>query len=445
MSLPVSQAAAGAMSAGSTAFPATTLAATSAATTAATPAATAAATPLADADPSAGALQRLDIRFTGSAGAYWRLWMVGQLLTLLSLGLYYPWAKVQRLRYQAEHTLVDGHPLSFHGQGLALLGGQVLMQLLAVGYLVAVQQLPLLAALAGGALALLWPALWRGGLRYRLTHTRWRGLPLQFHGSLAGAYRVLAPVALWLLGAAVLVSLGYAEIKARPPGSEAPAAEPSAFGLAIGALSLLLVLSLLVLPSWVRMRLLRYRQDHLGFADQRSHLTLSGAEIYKLYGRNALRWAAAALGSAAVVALAAATAPSGEPGLSWRWSGLALLSLLALLLLPALWSWAEASTLSATQNLVWSRTGSARITLDSQLPQRALFLTLLKGWWLTLLTLGLYRPALQMHLLRLRLQSVRLSVRGGCAALVALQAVGARGAAAESVGDALGVDFGIGS
>ena len=49
----------------------------------------------------------LDIRFSGSGSEYFRIWIVNLLLTIVTLGIYYPWAKVRQTRYQLEHMAVD--------------------------------------------------------------------------------------------------------------------------------------------------------------------------------------------------------------------------------------------------------------------------------------------------------------------------------------------------
>jgi uncharacterized membrane protein YjgN (DUF898 family) len=41
----------------------------------------------------------LRIVFTGSGSEYFRIWIVNLLLMMLTLGLYYPWAKKRRLRH----------------------------------------------------------------------------------------------------------------------------------------------------------------------------------------------------------------------------------------------------------------------------------------------------------------------------------------------------------
>ncbi len=56
------------------------------------------------------------IRFVGSGSEYFRIWIVNLLLTFVTLGLYYPWAKVRRLKYFHASTEVGGHPLSFNAE-----------------------------------------------------------------------------------------------------------------------------------------------------------------------------------------------------------------------------------------------------------------------------------------------------------------------------------------
>ena len=52
---------------------------------------------------------RLELRFVGSGSEYFRIWIVNLLLTILTLSLYYPFAKVRRMRYFHGATEVGGH------------------------------------------------------------------------------------------------------------------------------------------------------------------------------------------------------------------------------------------------------------------------------------------------------------------------------------------------
>src|SRR5450830_737831 len=80
---------------------------------------------------------RLRIKFTGSGSEYFRIWIVNVLLMLVTLGLYFPWAKVRRLRYFSGNTLIDGEPLGFHGDPKKMFKGFALVGVLFALYSVA--------------------------------------------------------------------------------------------------------------------------------------------------------------------------------------------------------------------------------------------------------------------------------------------------------------------
>lgn len=149
--------------------------------------------------------QGLAIEFTGSGNEYFRIWIVNLLLTVVTLGFYFPFAKARRLRYFHGNTLVGGHALGFHGDPWKMLRGYALMLVFGAAYAGAGHFSPVAGAVAAVAFALLWPALWYSSLRFRLANTSWRGLRLRFSGSMGGAYAALLPL---LLPLAVMVGAG---------------------------------------------------------------------------------------------------------------------------------------------------------------------------------------------------------------------------------------------
>src|SRR4030095_6066807 len=52
----------------------------------------------------ANARSHLQLAFTGLAGDYFRIWIGSLLLTLVTVGLWSPWAKVRKRRYFYGHT-----------------------------------------------------------------------------------------------------------------------------------------------------------------------------------------------------------------------------------------------------------------------------------------------------------------------------------------------------
>lgn len=141
--------------------------------------------------------QRLS--FTGKGGDLFVVLIVNALLTALTLGIYYPWAKARRLQYFYEHTELDGHPFHFHGTGREMFIGFIK----AVGLLVLIyggafalffSMEPLLMALGYllifGAILALTPLIVHGTYRYRMSRSSWRGIHFGYRGDLKELYRI---------------------------------------------------------------------------------------------------------------------------------------------------------------------------------------------------------------------------------------------------------------
>src|SRR3989344_4687214 len=87
-----------------------------------------------DRDSAAGPMstfmpQNIDahpMEFTGSGGEYFRVWIVNVLLSIVTLGIYTPWARRRTAQYFYSHTLVAGSPLEFTAQQRKMVLGLVL-------------------------------------------------------------------------------------------------------------------------------------------------------------------------------------------------------------------------------------------------------------------------------------------------------------------------------
>lgn len=60
--------------------------------------------------------------FDGGAATYVGTAILGFLITVLTLGICYPFALVLNQRWRAKHSYIDGHRLTFTGTGLGLFG-----------------------------------------------------------------------------------------------------------------------------------------------------------------------------------------------------------------------------------------------------------------------------------------------------------------------------------
>jgi uncharacterized membrane protein YjgN (DUF898 family) len=142
--------------------------------------------------------------FTGDARDYFRIWVVCQLLTLLSLGLYAPWARLRKQKYLAQHWQVDRLKFQIEFNPFSKLKGKLLVYgILAIGLILAVRYpyaQPVLIALA------FVPAPW---LLSQSNRFNWQALSLHAeHGVLRfsswGSAKIMKDP-IWFLGLGLAV------------------------------------------------------------------------------------------------------------------------------------------------------------------------------------------------------------------------------------------------
>lgn len=74
--------------------------------------------------------------FTGGAATYVGTAILGGLITLVTVGICYPFALVLMQRWKAKHSFIDGRQLVFNGSAIGLFGNWIkwlLLLLITVG------------------------------------------------------------------------------------------------------------------------------------------------------------------------------------------------------------------------------------------------------------------------------------------------------------------------
>jgi len=128
------------------------------------------------------------------------------------------------LRYFYGNTVVDGHPLGFHGEAKKMFKGFVLVAVLFACYGVAQNHSQTTSYVALLILAGLWPALLKSSLQFRMANTSWRGMRFGFVGDLPGAYKAVLPAWAPALLLSALALLWFPESLPSGPGQVRPAA-----------------------------------------------------------------------------------------------------------------------------------------------------------------------------------------------------------------------------
>lgn len=127
-------------------------------------------------------------RFKGTASEYFGIWIVNILLTVITLGLYAPWAKVRRLRYFYGNTWFIQRRFDFTGLPSKILMGRIIA-LVIYGAISLAMKYSLELLLAGMALIFLAvPWLVRSTIRFRARNSKFGNSRFFFSGSNKSAY-----------------------------------------------------------------------------------------------------------------------------------------------------------------------------------------------------------------------------------------------------------------
>jgi uncharacterized membrane protein YjgN (DUF898 family) len=233
--------------------------------------------------------------------------VVNTLLTLVTLGVYYFWAKTRLRRYVWGQTEIEADRFAYHGTGRELLLG-TLKAVLVFGVPIFllnvirdVLDVPVLAkgaagVISGSLLFVFFPIAMVGARRYRLSRTSWRGIRFSFRGRVWDLIKIfivgsfLTGLTFGLYYPYFLVSRQTFMVSHSYFGSER-------FDFTGRGRELFwpyVVALLLTLPTlglcwvWYVARKRRYFWDHTGFGDARFSCSVAGGALLGLWVVNAL-------------------------------------------------------------------------------------------------------------------------------------------------------------
>lgn len=393
------------------------------------------------------------MEFTGSGGEYFRVWIVNVLLSIITLGIYTPWARRRTAQYFYSHTLVAGSPLEFTAQQRKMVMGFVLLMLITLAYNIAAntgQDAAVGVLLLTGAV--LSPLIWGSAMRFRLGATRWRGLRLQFTANWKEVY-----IASWPLFALALVWFGVffgmqllsPELAEVLQEVEKEAARPKmpSFTPAMGVLLLLgMVLtvlcfirleynykSLLVLKAQVGAEKGRWKPVYMDFV--KVWLATVAVFILCVVGFSAL------IGILAGSSIALVASQSSRLGL-WMFVIIIVSIFAGIFMLILASAPARAYREARMFQLMWNNIGVSQVArFKCHLKSGSYVGLRIKNMLLTLLTLGLYRPFARVSEYRMKCESVTLHVKGGVEQVAGAMVRKQQGGLGDALADAAGLDL----
>jgi uncharacterized membrane protein YjgN (DUF898 family) len=137
----------------------------------------------------AATAQNYQLEFKGQGSAFFGILIVNWILTVLTLGFYYPWARAKQLQYIYSHTTLNNESFYFSGTGAEIfkgfikLIGMYLLFLVGYGLFVSYAESPILAIiLLYLCMIAIIPLILHGSLRYRMSRTSYRGIRFGYRG-----------------------------------------------------------------------------------------------------------------------------------------------------------------------------------------------------------------------------------------------------------------------
>jgi len=152
------------------------------------------------------------LRFEGKGFEYFKIWIVNILLTILTLTIYHPWAKVRNARYFYANSKLEDKNFEYLATGKQLFIGYLITLALVIAYVILQQVSPIGSLVTIGLLFLAFPwIIWRS-MKFNMRVTSFSNVRFGFVGGLGGSYfnYMLLPILIFLAVYLVPIAVGIA-------------------------------------------------------------------------------------------------------------------------------------------------------------------------------------------------------------------------------------------
>jgi len=139
------------------------------------------------------------MKFTGTAGEYFRIWIVNAALTIVTLGIYSAWAKVRTRRYFYANTILDGQSFDYTAKPGTILKGHAIVGVALIVINVLSKVTPIIGALVSAAAWCTVPFLLYKAHRFKAKNSVYRNIRFRFLGDVTEAYKAYAYIPLFIM------------------------------------------------------------------------------------------------------------------------------------------------------------------------------------------------------------------------------------------------------
>jgi uncharacterized membrane protein YjgN (DUF898 family) len=345
-----------------------------------------------------GQSRDLSLKFHGSAGEYFRIWIVNLCLTLLTLGIFSAWAKVRKKRYFYSHTTLDGTPFQYLGQPVPILKGRVIAAAAFLVYYASNHFFTSLLPYVFAAGAVLAPWVIVRSAAFNARYSAFRNMTFHFDGGYADALK-----ALYVWGIIPFFVLGTMF---------------NWWGKYAFVGGVMVIVFSFAFPWWIK-RLKNFLIGHTSYGGRNGALSATGGQFFKVYFMSGLIMVAVLISTGLLVALLFAAIKKPQ-----------ILISLAAIPLYAGYVLAFAYVQAHNSNVVWNHTQLGPLRFQSTLLGRGMAKLYVTNALSIIASLGLLIPWAVMRTLKYRADHLRVLQEGELAEfqgsdLIAVQAIGA--------------------
>ncbi|MBX2808675.1 MAG: DUF898 domain-containing protein [Cellvibrionaceae bacterium] len=395
-----------------------------------------------------------NLNFEGRGSEYFTIWIVNVLLTILTLGIYYPWAKVRSHRYFYGNSTLEGRNFDYHATGKDIFIGYLISLALFIAYVV-IQYISFIGSFVVLFLflvALPW-IIWRS-LLFNMRVTSFSNVRFGFDGLLPQAYINFLVLPIAILLTLYLMPLGVS-IALPLMGFTMNAGT----GLLIAIVVILSWLAAFYLLALIKKRNTAYTIGHSRYGQGRFAvdvqtgffakilfkafgLAILGFIIYLIFMSIAVKLA---IGDGGFALLNNVMTISEDPSIIFTVLGSSIVLIVALiyggLIIGLMSIMAYIYTRQRTYILA-NTTLDEKITLQSTLKARSLAWVMISNFFLIIFTLALAFPWAKVRMARLMLENTLVNTDQGFDNYINQQQKD-QSPLGDQLGDAFDIDAGI--
>ena len=145
-----------------------------------------------DSDDTPAPPQDMKLEFSGSAGEYFRIWIVNLCLTLITIGIFSAWAKVRKKRYFYSHLTLDDTPFQYLARPMPIFKGRIIAAILFLMYYLSSHVFTAMLPYVIGAGLIIAPWVIVQSAAFNARYSAWRNMTFRFEGSYMEALKVIS-------------------------------------------------------------------------------------------------------------------------------------------------------------------------------------------------------------------------------------------------------------